>query len=112
MPFYDYHCADNGATVEVFHSFKDKVETWGQVCRLAEIPLGDTPPESLVKKLISAPGLAFPKTNTELKNMGFTKLVKREKGIYENVTATSDESRYMKAGDDSTTPKFQKKISD
>jgi hypothetical protein len=26
------------------------------------------------------------KSNAELKNMGFTKLVRRDKGVYENVT--------------------------
>lgn len=91
MPTYDYICHENGNRVEVMHGINESVENWGQLCELAGISPGETAVEAPVKKLICAPGLAFPKTNSELKNMGFTKLVKREKGVYENVTAREGE---------------------
>ncbi len=112
MPTYDYHCPENDRVVEVLVGFDETVETWGQLCKLAEIPGGDTSEETPVYRLLGAPGLAFPKSSTEQKNLGFTKLVRRDKGVYENVTATDGESKLMKADDPSTMPNLSKKISD
>ena len=112
MPTYEYYCPENEAVVEVLHGIHERVTTWGELCQLTGKPVGETPQNAAVRKMISAPGLAFPKTNTELKNLGFTKLVKREKGVYENVTAAEGESRYMKSDDPSTMPNFKKKIGD
>ncbi|MDJ0836424.1 MAG: zinc ribbon domain-containing protein [Acidobacteriota bacterium] len=112
MPTYDYACSANGKVVEVMHGIDDKVANWGELCKLTGADPGDTPGDAPVAKVISAPGLNFPKTNSELKNMGFTKLVRREKGVYENVTATGNESRYMNADDPSTMPDLKKKIGD
>lgn len=112
MPNYDYHCQANGRTVEVYHNINDKLLTWGDLCKANGEPLGDTPADAPVAKVLSAPGLSFPKTNAALKNMGFTKLVKREKGVYENVTATGNESRYVKADQPQSFPDFKKKIGD
>jgi hypothetical protein len=44
--------------------------------------------------------------------MGFSKLVKRDDGVYENVTASDKESRVVKAGDRSTYPDFKSKVGD
>ena len=99
MPRYDYHCEENGWTVEVRHGINDKLKNWGEVCKLAEIDPGDTPRSTPVERLISAPNLGFPKGDSELKGMGFTKLVRRSDGNYENVTATGDESRVVKRDD-------------
>lgn len=112
MPNYDYYCEHNQEVVEVFHGINESVTTWGRVCDLTGREPGDTPLEAPVRKLVAAPGLAFPKTNAELKNLGFTKLVKREKGVYENVTAQEGEKRYMKADDPSSTPNFSNRIGD
>ena len=113
MPVYEYRCEENGQTVDVSHPMDVLLHTWGEVCYVAQIPLGDTPPQSPVKKVFrSAPGLAVPVFNSELKNAGFTKLVKRDDGVYENVTATADEKRYMKRGDPESTPHIHKKIGD
>ena len=65
-----------------------------------------------VRRLICAPAIATPRTNTELKNMGFTKLVRRDKGVYENVTAVGGESRVMEAGKPETMPHIHKRIQD
>lgn len=65
-----------------------------------------------VERLICLPRISTPKTNTELKNLGFTKLVKRDTGVYENVTQTSKETRYMEAGKSETMPDLKSKITD
>ena len=52
-------------------------------------PLGDTDFEAPVAKRAAA--IAIPTGNTTLKNAGFTKLVKRDEGVYENVTASGGE---------------------
>lgn len=112
MPTYDYECPQNQSLVEVMHGIHDTIQTWGELCRAAGIEPGDTPSEAPVRRVLSAPSLAFPKTNSELKNLGFTKLVRRDKGIYENVTATDSEKRFMNADDPSSLPNLNKKIGD
>ncbi|MCB1050978.1 MAG: zinc ribbon domain-containing protein [Acidobacteria bacterium] len=112
MPNYEYYCPENDQTVEVFHGMNEKVTTWGEVCHFAGLELGETDANTPVKKVPCAPGLSFPKTNSQLKNMGFTKLVKRETGVYENVTATGNEKRYMRADDPSSYPDLKRKIGD
>ena len=112
MPIYEYICPENGRTVEVIHPMSETVKTWGRLCELAEIPMGDTPGTSPVQRLVFLPGISTPAGDVKLKEMGFTKLVKRDTGVYENVTASQGESRYMNAGDASTMPKLKGKISD
>ena len=43
---------------------------------------------------------------------GFTKLVKRDDGVYENVTARNGDSRYMERGKPETVPDLSKTITD
>ncbi|CAN0496777.1 unnamed protein product, partial [Phaeothamnion confervicola] len=72
----------------------------------------DTDFETPVRKKLGVQGISIAVGNAALKNQGFTKLVKRDKGVYENVTATGSEQRYMKAGDASSMPHLHKKIGD
>lgn len=65
-----------------------------------------------IERLIFPVGIATPKTNSELKNLGFTKLVKRDTGVYENVTRGGNESRYFEAGKPETMPDIKGKIAD
>lgn len=51
MPTYDYLCEANGQVVEVKHSMKDKLSTWGQVCEKAGIDAGTTPADTAVQRL-------------------------------------------------------------
>ena len=111
MPNYDYFCEANDKTVEVYHDINTKLKTWGEVCFAAQIPLDETDPLSPVRLVIRPVGISVPIGNSKLKEHGFTKLVKRDNGVYENVTATGDEKRYMKAGDKSSMPHLHKKIS-
>ncbi len=112
MPNYDYFCEANGRIVEVKHGIDTKLKTWGEVCFAAQIPLDDdTDVTAPVKILIRPVGIHIPVGNSTLKEHGFTKLVKRDEGVYENVTAIDDEKRYMKANDKSSLPHLHKKIS-
>ena len=113
MPVYDYHCERNGRTVQVSHPLGTELTIWGEVCYAAQIPLGDTDPLSAVRRVITrAPGVAVTTFTAELRNVGFTKLVKRDDGVYENVTASGDESRYVRHGEPDTLPHLDDKVGD
>jgi hypothetical protein len=99
MPRYDYLCPANGRVVEVRHGIDERLSRWGELCARAGLGPGDTPPEAAVERVIHAPALSFPRTNAELKGMGFTKLVRRDDGVYENVTAREGESRVVSRDD-------------
>lgn len=65
-----------------------------------------------VRRLISRTFINSPTSDSELKSMGFTKLVKRDDGVYENVTRSDKESRYMERDKPETMPDLKGKISD
>ncbi|MDX1973519.1 MAG: zinc ribbon domain-containing protein [Candidatus Sumerlaeia bacterium] len=112
MPIYEYLCPANNTTVEVYHGISQKFTTWGALCAHAQLSVGNTPEDSPVERLIYPSQFSTPQTNADLKNLGFTKLVKRDDGVYENVTATHKEKRYMQRGDASSVPDIKSKISD
>ena len=113
MARYDYRCDENDRTVEVVHSIAVSVDSWGELCRLAEIDPGDTPLDTSVRKIFTTPPMAnTPSGNAHLKNLGFTKLEKRYDGTYENVTRTGTEKRFLDPKDPSSLPHLDKKISD
>jgi len=55
MPYYEYHCASNGQTVEVRLGMGEHVETWGALTERAGLDRGDTPADTPVERLLSAP---------------------------------------------------------
>jgi hypothetical protein len=112
MPAYDYYCEANGRTVEVQHPMSVTLGTWGEVCHVAQLPLGDTDPLAPVHKVIHAPYVISPIGMSKLRETGFTKLVRRDDGIYENVTAKGDEPRIIKPDDPSTLAALKKKVGD
>lgn len=112
MPVYEYFCTANNTSVEVEHAFGRTLRTWGELCAETGIDLGGTPPDAALERLLFVPYVTSPTGDSQLKNLGFTKLVKRDTGVYENVTATGKDSRYMKAGDASTVPNLKGKIRD
>jgi predicted nucleic acid-binding Zn ribbon protein len=61
MPTYEYYCEANGQTVEVMHSMSRELETWGEVCELAEIDAGNTKADSPVIRQLSAISSLMPK---------------------------------------------------
>lgn len=87
MPIYEYqHLKRSYSTrkfFEIFQSVHDRP--------LTKCPLCGEP----IRRLISKPNISTPKTNSELRGPGFTKLVRRDDGVYENVTARDNESRVM-----------------
>lgn len=104
MPIYDYeHIKESCALGHIFEmkqSINDEP--------LTQCPQCNGP----VRKRISRISVSLPKTNAELRDLGFTKLVKRDDGVYENVTQRHGESRYMEAGKPETVPDFSKTIRD
>jgi putative FmdB family regulatory protein len=104
MPVYEYEHIESSCSLgdlfEITQSLKEKP--------LASCPVCGGP----VKKLISLVGISTPKTNGELRDLGFTKLVKRDDGVYENVTARDGESRYMQRDKPETMPDLSKTIKD
>lgn len=111
MPCYTYYCEANQKLVLVEHDMDTLLRTWGEVCYAKQIPVEDDP-SLAVKKIITPPNISIKSSNAELKSLGFTKLVKRDEGVYENVTALDHEERYMVAGDTSSVPDIAKKIGD
>jgi putative FmdB family regulatory protein len=104
MPIYEYEHLEapcgNGKVFEVKQP-------------LADDPLSHCPNcGGAVRKLISLNFVSSAKTNSELRDMGFTKLVKRDDGVYENVTRRKGESRYMERNKPETMPHIKKIISD
>lgn len=104
MPYYEYeHTAGScqlGKEFEIKQSIHDKP--------FVKCPECNKP----VKRLLSLVGISSPKSNSELRDLGFTKLVKRDDGVYENVTQRNNESRYMEKGKPETMPDISKIISD
>ena len=104
MPTYEYEHLDEpcekGKIFEVRQSLSDS-------------PLIECPRcKGMVKRIISRVGIKTPKTDAELRDMGFTKLVKRDDGVYENVTRRKGESRYMIRDKPETIPDIGRIISD
>ena len=107
MPIYEYahieetgHACPRGQEFDLHQRISDDALTTCPDCRRP------------VKRLISRTFISTPTTDSELKSMGFTKLVKRDDGVYENVTRTGNESRYMEAGKPETMPDLKRKIRD
>jgi putative FmdB family regulatory protein len=104
MPIYEYeHMATPcrlGMVFEVRQSIHEAPLTRCPQCRAS------------VKKLMSRVAVSMPKTNRELKDLGFTKLVRRDDGVYENVTVRHGESRVMVRGRPETIPNIGKTIQD
>lgn len=111
MPCYSYFCEANQKLVLVDHPSDTVLKTWGELCYVKQIPVEDDP-SSPIKKIITPPNISITPSNADLKALGFTKLVKRDEGVYENMTALEHEKRYMVAGDASTVPDITKKIQD
>ncbi len=104
MPVYTYEhtgkACEAGEVIEIKQSMKDAPLTVCPHCGGA------------VHKVLSRVFVSTPRGNSSLKDLGFTKLVKRDTGVYENVTARNGDSRYVIAGKNETLPNLKKTISD
>lgn len=87
MPIYEYEHLEEpcmqGKVFEVKQSIHDKALTRCPTCG------------GHVRKCFSYINIRTPKTNSELRDLGFTKLVKRDDGVYENVTARNRDGRLV-----------------
>ena len=104
MPVYEYEHTQSSCSLGRSFEFVQSVTD----AELKSCPQCHQP----VNKLISLVGIAVPKTNGELRDHGFTKLVKRDDGVYENVTARDGESKYMRRGEADTIPNVSKIVTD
>ena len=104
MPIYEYEHLDTpcerGWVFETRQSLEESPLTQCPDCGAA------------VRKIMSLNFVNTPKSDSDLRNLGFTKLVKRDDGVYENVTARSGDSRYMLRDRPDTVPNLSKTISD
>jgi putative FmdB family regulatory protein len=104
MPVYEYeHLEDACELGHIFDLYQRLSEEPLKSCQHCGKP---------VRKRICAVSINTPKTNTDIRDMGMTKLVKRDDGVYENVTRRGDESRYMQRGKQETLPDLKKIIPD
>lgn len=104
MPVYEYEhlgkACSAGSVFEVKQSIHEKSLTRCPQCGQA------------VKRCLSLTNISSPKTNSELRDLGFTKLIRRDNGVYENVTRREGESRLMERGKPETMPNLSKTIKD
>lgn len=104
MPVYEYEHDGAPCSLGAVFDFEQSIN---------DEPLVECPHcNGAVHKIISRINISCPKTNGELRDLGFTKLVKRDDGVYENVTARGNDSRYMVKGQPETIPDLSKTISD
>jgi putative FmdB family regulatory protein len=104
MPIYEYEHTGVPCSLGKVFDFRQSID---------DKPLARCPRcRGKVQKIVSRINISCPKTNGELRDLGFTKLVKRDDGVYENVTARGKDSRYMIRGQNETIPDLSKTISD
>ena len=104
MPIYEYEHVKRACKLGKVFDLRQTLEE----DQLSQCPECSGP----VQKIVSRINISCPKTNSELRDLGFTKLVKRDDGVYENVTARGKDSRYMERGRPQTIPDLSKTISD
>ncbi len=104
MPIYEYEHLNKPCEIGLVFEFEQSIK---------DDPLSVCPGcNQPVKRLISRTFVNTPKTNSELKDLGFTKLVKRDDGVYENVTARDGDSKMVYRDRPETLPNLKKTISD
>ena len=104
MPIYEYEHLEAPCSLGKVFDVKQSIDAH---------PLSTCPRcAGPVRKLISRTNISCPKSDSDLRDLGFTKLVKRDDGVYENVTARNGDSRYMVKGKPETIPDLSKTISD
>ena len=104
MPVYEYEHQEGSCTLGKVFDYKQTISEK----QLSRCPHCSGP----VHKIISRINISCPKTNSELRDLGFTKLVKRDDGVYENMTSRDGDSRYIVKGKPETIPNLGKTISE
>ena len=101
MPYYQYEHEGEGCEVGKIFT----VEQFMKDEPLATCPACGKP----VFRIVGAANIASPQSNSDLRDKGFVKLERRDKGVYENVTATGKESRYFDDRKPHTAPDLRKR---
>ncbi|MBN2711683.1 MAG: zinc ribbon domain-containing protein [Planctomycetes bacterium] len=104
MPTYMYECENekcpSGGTFSVEQSIRDE--------KLENCPHCG----GAVERLITGGYIRTPTSDSDLRDKGFAKLVRRDKGVYENVTALDGESKFWDANKPDSMPDIKRRISD
>ena len=85
-----------------------ETEQWINDWALTKCPTCGGP----VRKLMTAAHIKKRRTDSELRDLGFTKLVRKDDGIFENVTVREGESRIVDRRRPETFPHLHKTIED
>ena len=104
MPIYEYEHLESPCERGRVFEFEQRISS----PPLEECPSCGGP----IKRILSRVGYKKNRSDSELRDKGFTKLVRRDDGIYENVTAREGESRYWDRSKPETLPKLEKIIKD
>ena len=104
MPVYEYEHVDQACSQGRRFEFEQSIRDWD----LTRCPYCQQP----VRKLLSAPVVKMKRSNGELRDLGFTKLVRVDDGLFENVTAREGESRIVDRRIPDTLPHLHKTIKD
>lgn len=62
-----------------------------------------------VERIIGPVNVSSPTSNSELRDKGFAKLVRRDDGVYENLTALDGESKIWDASKPKTAPDLKRR---
>lgn len=87
MPTYVYRITGTDERFEVRHAMAERPQTLGELCRVAALDLAGRDPDQPVERLIQPVAARVEHFRSDLRDRGFSKLVKRGDGTYENVTA-------------------------
>ena len=104
MPLYEYEHLEEPCSRGRVFEYHQKASSGP----LIECPWCGGP----IKRLVSPARLRKHKTDTELRDLGFTKLVRKDDGIFENVTARNGESKIVDRRRPETLPHLHKIIKD
>ncbi|MDR1079608.1 MAG: zinc ribbon domain-containing protein [Deltaproteobacteria bacterium] len=106
MPVYIYRHTDDDRACAKAPEFR-----WEQPSN--DFPISKCPwCGGSVERVIGAPRVKDRKFDCELRDMGFTKLVRVDDGIFENVTRRDGETRYYDRRRPETCPVLEKTIKD
>ncbi len=103
MPTYEYMHEDESVECPLGDRFCRKQSMKDDA--LAECPECGR----AVFRVVGKTYVSSPHGDSDLRDKGFTKLVRRDKGVYENVTRLGGESRFVEADKPGTLPDLKKR---
>jgi hypothetical protein len=106
MPFYAYTHLNESSACERYPDFE--IDQPARDLPLLVCPWCGVP----VERVLGTPTIKKRLFDSELRDKGFTKLVRVDEGIYENKTRRPGEEKYMDRRKPETMPKLEKTIRD